>query len=156
MIARLKTWFWRGGWSPLLELLLIAALGISLAHWTWVALTPRAVAASALGMHLDAQRAAPTVKRNLFGAAQGDKAAPAVVDASPTSRIKLLGIMSRGVVGSGRAIFALETGKPKTVEAGAQIVPGLELREVHADHVLVARSGLIERMRLDRRGATRN
>ncbi len=140
----------------MLELLLVAALGISLAHWTWVALTPRGVAASALGSQLDAQRAAPVAKRNLFGAAQVGKAAPAVVDASPTSRIKLLGIISRGVPGSGRATFALEAGKPRTVEAGSQIVPGLELKEVHADHVLVARGGSIERMKLDRRGAAGN
>jgi len=139
----------------LLELSLIAALGISLAHWTWVALTPPAIAASALPGQLDAQRAASIVKRSLFGAPQEGKAA-AVVDASPTSRIKLLGIISRGAVGGGRAIFALESGKPTTVEAGSQIVPGLVLQEVHSDHVLVARSGSIERMKLDRRSATRN
>ena len=50
----------------------------------------------------------------------------------------------------------LETGKPKTVEAGSQVVPGLVLKEVHADYVLVARNGSIERMKLDRRSATRN
>ena len=140
---------------PLLELLLIIALGISLAHWTWVALTPRAIGASALAGQLEAQRSAPAIKRNLFGVAQEAKASN-VVDAAPTSRIKLLGVMARDNKGGGRAIFALETGKPATVEAGSQIAPGLVLREVHADHVLVARSGLIERMRLDRRGATRN
>lgn len=155
MMARRKNWFRRGGWSPLLELLLIAALGISLAHWTWVAFTPRAIAVSVLADQLAAQRTATMVKRNLFGAAQGGKA-PAVVDASPASRIKLLGIISRGVVGGGRAIFALETGKPKTVEAGAEVVPGLVLKEVHSDHVLVARSGSLERMKLDRRGVTKN
>lgn len=155
MIARLKNWLRRGGWLPLLELLLIAALGISLAHWTWIALTPRAIGASALAGQLEAQRSAPMLKRNLFGVAQEGKASP-VVDASPTSRIKLLGVMARDIMGGGRAIFALETGKPKTVEAGSQIVPGLVLREVHPDYVLVARNGALERMKLDRRGATRN
>jgi len=154
MIAQLKHWLRRGGWVPLLDLLLIAALGISLAHWTWVALTPRAIAASALTGQLEAQRASTIAKRNLFGMAQGEKASP-VVDAPPSSGIRLLGIISRGVAGGGRAIFALETGKPKTVEAGAQVVPGLLLKEVHSDHVLVARSGLIERMRLDRRAVTK-
>ncbi len=139
----------------MLELLLIAALGVSLAHWTWVALAPRPIAVSALTGQFDVQRTAPTVKRNLFGMVQEGKAA-AVVDASPTSGIRLLGIISRGVVGGGRAIFALETGKPKTVEAGTQIVPGLVLKEVYSDYVLVARSGSIERMKLNRRAVTKN
>lgn len=140
---------------PLLELLLIVALGISLAHWTWIAFTPRAIGAPALAGQLEAQRGAPAIKRNLFGAAQEAKASP-VVDAAPSSRIRLLGVMARDNKGGGRAIFALETGKPTTVEAGSQIAPGLVLREVHPDHVLVARSGALERMRLDRRGAIRN
>jgi len=138
----------------LLELVLIAALGISLAHWTWVALAPRAVAASALSSQPEAQRLGATLKRNLFGAAQEATAAP-VAEASPASRIKLLGVLSRGVAGTGRAIFALDTGKPKTVEAGSQIVPGFVLKEVHSDYVLVARDGSIERMKLDRRVAMR-
>ena len=79
-----------------------------------------------------------------------------MAEASPASGIKLLGVLSRGAAGAGRAIFALDTGKPKTVEAGSQIVGGFVLKEVHADYVLVARNGLIERMKLDRRVATRN
>lgn len=139
----------------MLELVLIAALGISLAHWTWVALAPRAIAASALAGQLEVPRAAPMLKRNLFGAAHEGKAVP-VVDASPTSGIRLLGIISRGVGAGGRAIFALETGKPKTVEVGSQVVPGLVLKEVHSEYVLVVRNGSIERMKLDRRGVTRS
>lgn len=155
MIARLKHWLRQGEWSPLLELLLVAALGISLAHWTWVAFAPRAIAVSALAEQVEARGTVPVVKRNLFGVAQDGKTAP-VADASPASGIKLLGVISRGVAGAGRAIFALETGRPRTVEAGLQIAPGLVLKEVHSDYVLVARSGSIERMKLDRRGATKN
>ena len=118
-------------------------------------LAPRPIAISSLAGQFETQPGALMVKRNLFGVAQEGKAS-AVVDASPTSRIKLLGVIARGVAGAGRAIFALETGKPKTVEAGSQIVPGLVLKEVYSDYVLVARSGLIERMKLDRRGATKN
>jgi type II secretory pathway component PulC len=154
MIARLKDWIRRGGWSSLLELFLIAALGISLAHWTWAVLAPRPIAASTLAGQFEAQRTAAMLKRNLFGAVQEGKAA-AVVDASPTSSIRLLGILSRGAEGGGRAIFALESGRPKTVEAGSQIVPGLVLKEVQSDHVLVSRSGLIERMKLDRRAVAK-
>ena len=141
----------------MLELALIAALGVSLAHWTWVALAPRAVAASALTEPAGAAPGTVPVRRNLFvfGAAQEGKG-PVVIDASPASRIKLLGVLAHGAAGSGRAIFALETGKAKTVEAGSQVVPGLVLREVHADHVFVARNGAVERMKLDRRAAAKN
>ncbi len=152
MTARLGTWLRQGGWISLLEIALIAALGISLAHWTWVFLTPRAIAASAVAAQLEAQRAAPSLKRNLFGVAQEGKTTP-VADASPASGIRLLGILSRGAKGGGRAIFTLENGKPKTVESGSQIATGLVLKEVHADHVLIARNGSIERMKLDRRTA---
>jgi len=155
MKIRLKAWLRRGGWIPLVEIALVAALGISLAHWTWVVLTPRATAASALAGPLEVQRAAPMLKRNLFGVAQEGRSV-AVVDASPTSGIRLLGVLSRGEGAGGRAIFALETGKPKTVASGSQVVPGLVLKEVHADHVLVARNGSIERMKLDRGTAKRN
>lgn len=155
MKARLKAWLRRGGWIPLVEIALIAALGISLAHWTWVVLTPRAISASPLASQLAVQPAAPMIKRNLFGAAREGKSV-AVVDASPSSGTRLLGILSRGAGAGGRAIFALETGKPKTVEAGSQIVPGLVLKEVHADYVLVARNGSIERMKLDRPSGKRN
>lgn len=154
-IDRLRNWFRRGAWIPLLELALVAALGVTLAHWTWVALAPAAVAASSLVGPSSAAPGVAPVRRNLFGAAQEGKG-PAVIDASPASRIKLLGVLSRGAAGSGRAIFALETGKAKTVEAGSQVVPGLVLKEVHEDHVLVARNGTVERMKLDRRAAAKN
>ena len=153
MIDRLRNWFRRGAWSVMLEFALIVALGVSLAHWTWVLLAPRAVAESAIANPSAAERSVPAIRRNLFGAAQAGKGSP-VVDASPASRIRLLGVLSRGTAGSGRAIFALKTGKPKTVAAGAQILQGFVLKEVHADHVLVARDGALERIRLDRRVIT--
>ena len=139
----------------MLELALIAALGISLAHWTWVAFAPRAVASSALSSQPEAQRLGPAFKQGLFGMAQAGKSAP-VAEASPASGIKLLGVLSRGVAGTGRAIFALDSGRPKTVEAGAQIAQGFVLKEVHSDYVLVLRNGSVERMKLDRRVATKN
>jgi general secretion pathway protein C len=155
MMVRLRNWFMGQGWSTLLEILLVIALGLSLAHWTWTILSPRQIAAPSSVEPLQSQRPASPIKRNLFGAAQEGKGS-VVVDASPATKTKLLGIISRGAAGGGRAIFALESGKPTTVEAGSQIVQGLVLKEVHSDHVLVARNGVIERMKLDRRAATKN
>jgi hypothetical protein len=50
----------------------------------------------------------------------------------------------------------LESGRPKTVEAGSQIVPDLVLKEVHSEYVLIARGGIVERMKLGRRNAGGN
>ena len=154
MMARLKSWARRGAWPLLLEFALYIALGVSLAHWTWVAVAPRTLAASALGKQ-GTELSVPEIRRNLFGAAQAGKGSP-VADASPASKIRLLGVLSRGSAGAGRAIFALEAGRPRTVEAGTQIVPGYVLKEVRSDHVLVARDGVIERLKLDRRAAPGN
>ena len=57
---------------------------------------------------------------------------------------------------NGARIETLETGKPKTVEAGSQIVPGYVLKEVHSDHVLVTRDGAVERLKLDRHATVKN
>jgi type II secretory pathway component PulC len=156
MMVRLKKWTWQDGGSAILELVLTASLGVGLAHWTWVAVSPRAVAASALQNQPDEERIAATVsKRNLFGAVQEGKAAP-VVEASSASPVKLLGVIANGVSGAGRAIFMLESGRPKTVEAGWQVEPGFVLKEVYPDYVIVSRNGALERIRLNRRVAPKS
>ncbi len=154
MMARLDNWFRQGGASAILEFVLIALLGIALAHWTWVAISPRPVAVSVLQDQAGEARIATSVsKRNLFGSAQEGKSA-AIADAPPSSSMKLLGVIAREGRGGGRAILVLDSGKVKEVEAGWQISPGLVLKEVHSDHVIVARNGVPERIRLNRRAAT--
>jgi type II secretory pathway component PulC len=156
MMVWLRKWTWQDGGSAVLELVLTALLGIGLAYWTWVALSPRAVAVSTLQNQQDEERVAAAVnKRNLFGAVQEGKAV-AVVDASSSSPIKLLGVVASGVSGAGRAIFVLESGRPKTVEAGWQVEPGFVLKEVYPDYVIVARNGALERIKLNRRAAPKS
>ncbi len=154
MMARLDIWLRQGGVSAILEFFLIALLGIALAHWTWVAMSPRTIAVSELQSQAGEARAASAViKRNLFGSAQDGKPA-AVADAPSSSSMKLLGVIAREGKGGGRAILALDSGKVREVEAGWQISPGLVLKEVHADHVIIARNGVPERIRLNRRAAS--
>lgn len=143
MIGRLKNWLGGGTLYFLLDLALIAAIAATLAHWTWVALTPRASAAPAVTKRTD-MPAAATVKPHLFG--QG-----AAADGAFGSKLRLVGVLSPGAQGGGRAIFALENGKSTTVATGGTITSGVVLREVHPDHVLVSHNGAIERFRLDRR-----
>lgn len=153
MMVRLDSWFRQDGMATILEFVLVALLGIALAYWTWVAFSPRPVAVSAFhGAEGDARAPVAPVKRDLFGAAQ-DGSASAIADAPPSSSIKVLGVIARTGRGKGRAILALDSGKVKEVEAGWQISPGLVLKEVHPDHVIVARNGVPERIRLNRRAA---
>lgn len=153
MMARLDNWFRQGGLATILEFLLVALLGVALAYWTWVAIAPRPVAVSAFqGVEGEPRMAAVQIKRNLFGLAQG-KTSVEIADAPPSSAIKVLGVIARSGQGKGRAILALESGKVREVEAGWQISPGLVLKEVHSDHVIVARNGVPERIRLNRRVA---
>jgi len=150
MIGRMKHWLLREGWIALLELALVAALAISLAHWTWVALAPGATAAPSVA----SQSAAPLAGRprmpNLFGAPPERAAAG---DGAQDFRVKLRGVISPSAADKGRAIFALENGKSTTTSPGEAIVPGVVLQEVHADHVLVSRDGATRRITLERRSA---
>lgn len=136
--------------STALEVVLLIAFGVSLAHWTWTIVAPWPVAESPLNDRVGAERRIPAVRRNLFGMAEEGRGPAA--DVARVSNIRLLGVISLGTAGSGRAILALESGKPKTVEAGAPIAPGYVLKEVHADQVLISRAGNIEWLKLDRRG----
>jgi type II secretory pathway component PulC len=130
-----------------LEMALVAALAISLAHWTWAAATPRALAASALAEQQAAQPTGPVARRHLFGAAQ--EGAQPVADAG--GGLALLGVFSERRPDAGRAILARQGSRPMSVVAGESIGEGLVLHEVHPDHVIILRAGVPERIELERR-----
>lgn len=151
-MQKLKDWMLVEGWAVLLELALVAALAVTLAHWTWVALTPPATAAAAVPVEVENLRPGAIVQRHLFGVAR-EGMADGEGSASSALRLKVLGVFARGKPGAGRAIVALEDGKPATVTAGESIAAGIVLQEVHADFVLVNRAGVVERINLERRSA---
>jgi general secretion pathway protein C len=134
----------------LLEIALVAALAISLAHWTWAAVTPRAAAASALPEQPAGQPHGPVARRHLFGAAQ-DGGPPAAAGGS--GGLTLFGVFAERSPLAGRAILARPGSKPAMFAAGEPIGEGLVLREVHADHVIVLREGAPERVALERQGS---
>ena len=149
--VRLGTWFRVSRWADVLEFALLAALAVALAQWTWIALTPRAVAESALSGAGDPGVAGVTVKRNLFGA--GALGQSQQREAAPGPSFRLLGVITPGSAGRGRAIFASESGPRRVVNAGELLSAGVVLKEVNPDHVVVAREGTVERIGLDRRAA---
>ena len=147
-----KDWILTQGWVVLLEFALVAALAVALAHWTWVALTPRTFAVPGTLAELEVQRPGAIVERHLFGVSRQAAAGGAGVSGSAL-RLKVLGVFARGEPGAGRAIVALDNGRPATVTAGEGIAAGIVLHEVHPDHVLVLRGGVIERIDLERSAA---
>ena len=136
MNGRLKNWLAGGSFFFLLELALVAAFAALLAHWTWLALTPRAVGASSLQPRSLAP--ASVVKPNLFGAS-------GVAETASGSKLKLVGLAAPS-----HAVFVLD-GKARSANVGETIASGFVLREVHADHVVVSNNGSLERVKLERR-----
>lgn len=131
----------------LLELVLVAALGVGLAHWTWLAMAPRTAGApSAIAQSAQPQPGAAA--RQVFGA---PGAAPTTKRAVTATGLVLLGVLSAREPGAGRAIIAMQGSRPALVAAGEPIADGVELQEVHADHVIVLRQGVAERIDLERR-----
>jgi hypothetical protein len=63
-------------------------------------------------------------------------------------------VVSSPEPGAGRAILGVQGSRPATVSAGEPVADGIELREVHPDHVIVLRQGMPERIELQR-GASR-
>jgi len=151
-MEKLKDWILTQGRVVLLEFALVAALAVTLAHWTWVALTPRTSAAPAALAEMQNQRPGAIVERHLFGVSREGMAGGEGGIVS-SLRLKVLGVFARGEPGAGRAIVALDNGKPATVTAGEDIAAGIVLKEVHPDHVLVLRGGVAERIQLERRAS---
>jgi len=150
MNGRLENWLQGGALYFLLDLVLIAALGVSLAHWTWIFAAPKPLAAASGRAQADSGISQHAAARHLFGVAQG----AAVPLATGSAKLRLVGVASPGARAGGRAIFALESGKSRTAGAGEAVLPGMILKEIHPDHVLVERDGLMERFGLERRAAS--
>jgi type II secretory pathway component PulC len=132
----------------MLEVTLVAALAVSLAHWTWIAVSPRVTAAPALQDHAAADLQSALVKRHVFGVAQ-EGAVPAAARAG--TGFALLGVFYGREPGTGRAILSRQGSRPATVAVGESIADGVVLREVHPDHVIILRNGAPERIDLERR-----
>jgi type II secretory pathway component PulC len=137
-------------WIDLLELVLVAALGVGLAHVTLLTMAPRTAGApSALAQSAQPQPGAAAA-RHMFGAARSDSTAKRVDTAKS---LVLLGVFSSTEPGAGRAIVGMQGSRPVHVAVGEPIADGVELHEVHADHVIVLRQGIAERLELERRAS---
>lgn len=130
--------------SPFGTLLLIAlvlVLAWQLAYWAWrfLAPTPRPAPTSAVAT-VDMSAIA-----RLFGAAPPAGA----TTAATTSGLRLKGVVAPTPGIAASAIFSTGTGRDIAVYIDRDVQPGIKLAEVHADHVIVTRSGARERIDLD-------
>ncbi len=137
----------------LINLALAAALAALLAAWTWrlaelfAGPGPAAPAIQHDGADLEGLKA-----MHLFG-----KAGPGDAGAAPESEMARtsLDIKLRGVfAGGGAPAFAILAvdGKDEAFSVGAQVMPGVVLEAVAADHVRLLNNGAPEKLALDNLG----
>jgi general secretion pathway protein C len=94
-----------------------------------------------------AQNAAQTViAANLFGSAA--TAPTETIQANSNIDVQLKGVYAPQGAFSGFAIVSVDSRRDAGIIAGGEIKSGITLHAVHADHILIARDGLIERVDL--------
>lgn len=115
----------------------VVLLGLVLAYWTWVWLTPRPEPrAQALANEGGRAEAAS----GLFGSGSRDRPG-----AAPTGlAITLLGVVAASGGRQGYAVVEFEPKQIIAVRRGNDIIPGIRLAEVYADHIVLERNGARE------------
>src|SRR5687767_13035124 len=108
-----------------LDLALVGALAVAAAYCTWVWLAPHARAAPPPLAEPRPEAAPSAAARGLFAAA-APQAASAIA-------VRVVGVMAPR-----RALFIAADGRPHSAAVG-ESVGGVELVEVHSDHVIVSR-----------------
>jgi general secretion pathway protein C len=129
--------------DALLVIALVLVLAWQLAYWTWRFAAPPAVveARTDAGGNVDLAAIA-----KLFGGA------PSAV--SSTQNASRNGLRLKGVIAptpgvAASAIFSAGSGKDLAIYVGHEVQPGVKLKEVHPDHVILSRNGVDERLDLE-------
>lgn len=129
------------------SLVLVAAIALSLAHLTWLLVTPLGPVG---GWQAQSPRLPDEARRmaliDSFDPFAGPSAAAGPV-AAP-SDLTLVGVRQGGR-DFGGAIIELPDGTQASFSVGEEILPGLRLDEVHFDHVLLDRGGVTQRLALE-------
>lgn len=112
-------------------------LAVVLAYWTWHWIAPRAAAPAQHGVEASAGVASAYA---LFGSTQRNRD----VTAPTGMAIRLLGVAAAARGQRGYAVLQLESKEILSVREGGDIVPGVRLAEVYADHVVIERNAARE------------
>lgn len=149
-LDRLSTKPWVPYVTNGLALVLLAA---SLAHWTWLVVTPASTPNAPLPTAARAN-AAPTFNLQTIQSAQLFGAAPVAAGTGNIENIPLssLNLALTGLIAAGDKSVALirVEGQPEAPFAiGDSIVGGAVLHEVHADRAIIMRNGVAESLLLE-------
>ena len=140
MNARALQWI-----ANLLTALLVIALGLQLAWWTWQLLVPswRTSTRDTVGTTATVP---PSLGRQLFG---DRDSSPAVGAASVNSSVRLKGVFAVDGKTLSAAVVNLG-GKDFTVRLNQALSNGVKLLEVQPEFIIISRDGVRERIELDR------
>lgn len=142
-----------GGWLSLIEWLLLALLAVQLARLVWTIVTP-------VGSFDEWRRQLPVIpsaaaSQRLFGefdpfyhSAGGKQSS--VSDTSLA--LTLYGTRVNSDTGIGAAIIATSDGTQSSFAIGDEITPGVVLRQVRFDHVVIERGGVAENVFITQSG----
>ncbi|MGV8929369.1 MAG: type II secretion system protein N [Brevundimonas sp.] len=129
-----------------MEIALVLVLAIQLGRLVWIVAEPRLEPAVA-----ESNRSAP-VPADLavfqrFDAffRTGDLSSMAEATAAGSSQMRLFGVRAGGA-GGGSAIIGLSDGRQISVGVGEAVEPGLILKSVGQDHVILSRDGAVSRL----------
>jgi general secretion pathway protein C len=122
---------------------LVIAFGLQLSWWAWHFLAPQATVNAASNSSTGADFGDVALARTLFGDAEIKS-----TDA-PASDIRLKGVFAVDGVTPSVAVVNIGA-KDFPVRLGEAVMKDVNLKEVHADHIIVSRGGTKERIELER------
>ena len=113
-------------------------LGVVLAHWFWIFMAPQSTYTAATAEPSTSQEAG-----RLFGVIQ--TAGPASQSVA-LPNVQLIGVFTASSGKRGFAVMKIDTKNQIGVAEGDDAAPGTRLLKVHADHVILERSGMKHRV----------
>lgn len=121
-------------------------LGVLLAKWFWILFAPQTSFTAT-----QPQRAAGMEAGQLFGVTTSNEATAAHGVALPN--VQLLGVFAASAGKRGFAVLKLDDKSQTGVAEGEEVATGTRLVAVHADHVILERAGVRQRVNLENKYA---
>jgi general secretion pathway protein C len=133
--------YWPFSWRALSALI----LGVLLAKWIWILFAPQAIFTSAVP-----ERAAGIETGQLFGVPVSTEA---VSQGVALPNVQLLGVFTASGDKPGFAVLKLDDTRQLGVAEGEEVASGTRLAAVHADHVILERAGVQQRVNMENKYA---
>jgi general secretion pathway protein C len=151
-ILQIKTRQFFLRYAPALPLLvLIIILAAQLAHWTWVFFLPGQEVSTLNTVQTDAESAARIITaEHLFGSSA--QAGGPVSNDNASLNIRLTGVFAANRRADSYAIINTGTKTDQTVRVGDEIQPGVKLKAVHPQYIIVNHDGVPKRIKLEQKG----